>query len=178
MSIASRVFGGLGYPYGNSRQLPNVKQFFSGGSSSLRGFNSRLVGPGTYNEKYLTGDNTFIEMLGDIKLEGNVEFRSKLYSIIQGAVFVDAGNIWLYRDNPDFPGGKFSKRFANELAVDAGIGLRFDVKILLVRLDLGMPIRKPWLPEGNRWVLDQINFGDPHWRKDNLVLSIAIGYPF
>jgi len=177
-TIASRLLLGYGYSYGNSTQLPNIKQFFSGGSSSLRGFNSRLVGPGTYNEHYLTGGNTYIEMLGDMKLEASVELRGKLYSIIEGAIFADAGNIWLQRSNPSFPGGAFSKNFYKELAVDAGLGLRFDLTILLLRFDFGIPLRKPWLPEKERWVFNDIRFGDPVWRKENIIFSLAIGYPF
>lgn len=177
-TIAARFLAGYGYSYGNSRQLPNIKQFFSGGSASLRGFNSRLVGPGTFNERYLTGGNTFIELLGDVKLEASVELRAKLYSILHGAIFVDAGNIWLQRENDKFPGGKFSGSFYKEFAADAGLGLRFDLSILLVRFDFGIPIRKPWLPEGQRWVFNDMRFGDPQWRKENIIFSLGIGYPF
>lgn len=176
--LATRVFLGFGLPYGNSHQLPNIKQFFSGGSSSLRGFSSRLVGPGTFNEQYQQGSNTFVEMLGDMKLEANAELRMKIYQFIHGAVFADAGNIWLYRDNPDFPGGTFSPGFYKELAVDAGLGLRFDFSILILRLDLGIPLRKPWYPEGERWQFNNLRFGDAAWRGDNLFLNLAIGYPF
>lgn len=177
-SIASRLFLGMGLPYGNSVVLPNIKQFFAGGISSLRGFNSRMVGPGTYNERYLTGNSTYIEMLGDVKVELNAEYRKQIYDMFHGAVFVDAGNVWLKNENSAFPGGHFTKNFYKELAVSAGLGLRIDISILLIRLDLGMPIRKPWLPEGERWVFNQIDFGSPVWRKQNLVFGFAIGYPF
>jgi len=177
-TIASRILVGEGVPYGNSSQLPNIKQFFSGGSSSLRGFPTRLVGPGTFNENHLYGTNQYIETLGDMKLELNTELRTTVYKFFSTALFVDAGNIWLYNDNPKFPGGKFTKDFYKELAADMGIGLRFDVKILLIRLDVGIPIREPYLPENERWVFNKINFGDPTWRKNNLVFNIAIGYPF
>jgi len=178
-TIASRVLLGYGHSYGNSTQLPNIKQFFSGGSSSLRGFNSRLVGPGTFNAQVLQPDGKrFVEVLGDMKLEASVELRGKLYSIIEGAIFADAGNIWLQRKNPVFPGGEFTSDFYKELAVDAGLGLRFDLTILLVRFDFGIPLRKPWLPEGQRWVFNDIRFGNPEWRKENIIFSLAIGYPF
>jgi len=177
-TLASRILIGEGVPYGNSSQLPNIKQFFSGGSSSLRGFPTRLVGPGTFNENYLFGTNQYIETLGDMKLELNTELRTTVYKFFSTALFVDAGNIWLYNDNPRFPGGKFTKDFYKELAADMGIGLRFDVKILLIRLDVGIPIREPYLPENERWVFNKINFGDPTWRRNNLVFNIAIGYPF
>lgn len=177
MELASRLYFGFGYPYGNSYQLPNIKQFFSGGASSLRGFPSRLVGPGTFNEDHLSGQNTFIEMLGDIKAEFNTELRINLYKFIHTAVFVDAGNIWLFRDNPDFPGGTFNGNFYRELAVNWGLGLRFDFSILILRLDLGVAARKPWLPQGERWDFN-LRPGDPTWRKENLYLNLAIGYPF
>ncbi|MBA3829651.1 MAG: BamA/TamA family outer membrane protein [Taibaiella sp.] len=177
-TLASRLFTGVGHPYGNSFQLPNIKQYFSGGNSSLRGFPSRLVGPGTFNESNTSGTNHYIETLGDMKLEFSTEVRTNIYKFINGAIFYDAGNIWLYNDNPLFPGGKFTSNFYKELAVDIGAGLRFDFKILILRLDLGIPIREPWLPENNRWVINQINFGSSSWRKQNMILNIAIGYPF
>ena len=178
-TLASRAMIGVGIPYGNSVQLPNIKEFWAGGNSDLRGFPSRLVGPGTFNEYAdITRTTKYIETLGDIKAEVNVEIRQDLYKFLKGAVFFDAGNIWLYNNNPAFPGGQFSKDFYKEFAANVGIGLRFDFKILILRLDLGMPVHKPWLPENDRWVFDQINFGSSGWRKDNLVFNIGIGYPF
>lgn len=176
--IAARVFGGWGYSYGNSYNLPNVKQFYSGGSNSLRGFSSRLVGPGSFHPLAATGKQSFVEMLGDIKMEANLEWRMKLYSFVKGALFVDAGNVWLQRPNEDFPGGEFSKNFLKEVAVSAGAGVRLDFSILILRLDLGFPIRKPWLPENDRWTFNHINFRDAQWRRDNILFNIAIGYPF
>lgn len=175
---ANRVLVGIGLPYGNSSQLPNIKQFFSGGNSSLRGFRSRMVGPGTFNEKYLKGTTNYIQTLGDLKLELNSEMRLNVYKFFKVGLFADAGNIWLYNDNPVFPGGKFSGSFMRELAVDMGVGLRFDFKILLLRFDMAIPVRKPWLPEGDRWVFRQIDFSTPEWRSDNLIFNLAIGYPF
>ncbi|MGC4058978.1 MAG: BamA/TamA family outer membrane protein [Chitinophagaceae bacterium] len=175
---ANRILIGAGIPYGNSSQLPNIKQFFSGGNSSLRGFRSRLMGPGTFNEKYLKGTTNYIQTLGDLKLELNTEMRVNVYRFFKLGFFADAGNIWLYNDNPAFPGGKFSPSFMREFAVDVGLGLRFDFKILLLRFDAAIPVRKPWLPEGDRWVFRQIDFGSPEWRSDNLIFNLAIGYPF
>ena len=177
-SIATRIMAGIGIPYGNSGQMPNVKQFWAGGNSDLRGFPSRLAGPGTFNEKYLYKTTNYIEALGDIKLEGNAEVRQNLYKFVKGAIFADVGNIWLYRDNEKFPGGKFTSNYYKELAADVGAGLRFDFSILVLRLDMGMPVRKPWLPEDNRWVFDKIAFSNKEWRRENLILNIAIGYPF
>ncbi len=177
-SWATRILIGLGIPYGNSSQLPNVKQFWAGGNSDLRGFPSRLVGPGKFNNFTEAGNKSYIETLGDMKLELNTEYRFNIYKFLNGAYFIDAGNVWLYRDNSEFPGGKFTSQFYQQLAVDMGIGLRFDFKILIFRLDLGMPVRKPWLPDGQEWVFNQIALGDPSWRKNNLVFNIGIGYPF
>ena len=169
---------GVGIPYGNSSQLPNIKQFWAGGNSDLRGFPSRLVGPGTYNEYSIIHTSQYIETLGDLKMEMNVELRQKIYKFLGLGLFAEAGNIWLYNDNPAFPGGAFSSNFYKELAADVGFGLRFDFKILLLRLDLGMPVRDPWLTENNGWVFNNINFNDRTWRRNNLVFNIAIGYPF
>lgn len=175
--LASRIIVGAGFAYGNSTEMPFIKQFFIGGTNSIRAFRARSIGPGTYNPK----DNTsaFLpDESGDVKLEFNTEYRAKIVSIVKGAVFLDAGNIWLLDDNPDKPGGKFSKKFLNEIAVGAGVGLRFDLSFLVLRTDLAFPIRKPYLPEGQRWVLDEVNFGSGPWRKENLVFNLAIGYPF
>ncbi|RZJ52931.1 MAG: hypothetical protein EOO45_31545, partial [Flavobacterium sp.] len=175
--LASRVIAGIGVPYGNSTQLPFMRQFFVGGTNSIRAFRARALGPGTYKPD--VDENAFLpDQSGDIKLELNTEYRAKLYSVIHGALFVDAGNIWLMNENEDKPGGKFSKDFLNELAVGAGAGLRFDLSFLVLRLDLAFPLRKPWLPDGDRWVLDQIEFGGKNWRKENLIFNLAIGYPF
>ncbi|MCC6289311.1 MAG: BamA/TamA family outer membrane protein [Chitinophagaceae bacterium] len=173
---ANRVIVGFGYPYGNSTELPFIKQFFSGGNNSIRAFRSRSVGPGTYKD---TINTRFLpDQSGDIKLEFNTELRAKLFSIVHGAIFVDAGNVWLYNDNPDKTGAKFSNTFMKELAVGTGVGLRFDISFLVLRLDVAFPLRKPWLAEADRWVLDEIAFGNRTWRRENLVFNIGIGYPF
>jgi outer membrane protein assembly factor BamA len=176
--LASRVIVGAGYAYGNSREMPFIKQFFIGGTNSLRAFRARSIGPGSFDGAS-TNTNTFLpDQSGDIKLEFNTEYRAKIYGLVKGALFIDAGNIWLLNENPDKPGAKFSKKFLNEIAVGAGAGLRFDFSFLILRTDLAFPIRKPYLPNGDRWVLDQINFGSGAWRKENLIFNLAIGYPF
>lgn len=174
-SWANRLIIGGSIPHGNSRELPYIKQFFSGGSNSIRAFRNRSIGPGTFNG---SATNAIPDQTGDIKLELNTELRKKLFSIVEGAAFVDAGNIWLYRDNAFKPGAKFSKDFLKEIAVGAGLGLRFDVTILIIRLDVAFPLRKPWLPEGERWVIDKISLGDSQWRRENLVWNLGIGYSF
>ena len=176
--LANRLLLGFGYPYGNSQQLPYIKQYFIGGNNSIRAFRSRSLGPGTYRPPNADSLSFFPDESGDIKLEMNTELRYAFNNIVRGAIFVDAGNVWLYRPDTSMPGGVFNKDFMSQLAVGTGIGLRLNFSILLLRLDLGMPLREPWLPRGQRWVISQIDFGNRQWRRKNLVLNIAIGYPF
>ncbi|HSB92855.1 MAG TPA: BamA/TamA family outer membrane protein, partial [Flavitalea sp.] len=176
--LANRIIIGAGFPYGNSAELPYIKQFFIGGNNSLRAFRSRSVGPGTYLPDEYGTDGFVAEQSGDIKLEMNSELRFKVVGPVYGALFVDAGNIWLYNENPLKPGSKFSNKFLSELAVGTGLGVRVDINILVLRLDVGIPVRKPFLPEDKRWVVDDIKFHSSDWRKENLIFNLAIGYPF
>lgn len=177
-SLNARLLGGVGYAYGNTQAMPYIKAFFAGGTSDIRAFRSRLLGPGTYYAGNTRGDTIVVDQPGDIKLEANAEYRAKLFSIVRGALFVDAGNVWLRKDDPLRPGAKFSGKALSQIAVGVGAGLRFDVSILVLRLDLSFPIRVPYGVEGPRWVFDEIKFGDKEWRRDNLVFNLAIGYPF
>ena len=177
--IATRLIAGAGIPYGNSTAMPYVKQFFSGGSNSIRAFLPRSVGPGTYRVPDSLFNKTFLDKSGDIKLEGSIEYRFTIISALKGAVFLDAGNVWLMYKNEGLPGGEFElTQFYKQLAVGTGFGLRLDLSFFILRFDLGMPLRKPYLPDDQRWVIHQIDFGSGSWRSQNLVLNIAIGYPF
>ncbi|HUH25485.1 MAG TPA: BamA/TamA family outer membrane protein [Flavobacterium sp.] len=177
--IAARFIGGLAYPYGNSEQMPFSKQFFVGGSNSIRAFRARTLGPGSYDPREDREHSTFFhDQAGDIKLEANVEYRTHLAGVVNGAVFVDAGNVWLLHEDKDKPGGQFSKDFISEIAIGAGLGLRFDFSILILRTDFSIPIRIPYYEKGNRWSFNEIDLSDKRWRKDNLMLNISIGYPF
>ena len=175
--LVGRLFAGYGKPYLNSLVLPYSKQFFSGGPNSLRAFQINSVGPGTY---YQNRDSLgYFQLGGDIQLEMNAEYRFGVYRFLKGAIFVDAGNVWLQKSNPEYPDNYFKlSRFMNELAVGAGVGFRIDVSFFILRFDLATPLRKPWLTNENEWVTNKINFTNSAWRKDNLVLNIAIGYPF
>ena len=175
--MAMRLFAGVAKPFGNSSILPYTKQFFSGGPNSLRAFQINSVGPGT---NYQNSDNRgFLQLGGDIKLEVNGEYRFNIYRFFKGALFVDAGNVWLQKSNPANTGSPFLfSTFMNEIAVGTGVGLRIDVSFFILRFDLAMPLRKPWLEENHRWVTNQINFANSSWRSENLILNIAIGYPF
>jgi outer membrane protein assembly factor BamA len=173
---ANRVIVGIGVPWGNSLQLPYIKQFFVGGTNSIRAFRSRSIGPGSYVDTTIT---TFLpDQSGDIKIELNTEWRKKLFGIVHGALFVDAGNIWLFKEDSLKPGAKFTKRFLDDFAVGAGAGLRFDISFLVIRLDVAFPLRKPWLEDKEKWVIDRINLLSPSWRKQNVVYNLGIGYPF
>ncbi|MFA6457559.1 MAG: BamA/TamA family outer membrane protein, partial [Bacteroidota bacterium] len=178
-SLAGRIIAGLGVAYGNSATLPYVKQFYIGGSNSVRAFPARGLGPGTYIVPDSLSATSFIDQAGDLKLEGNIEYRFPIISFLKGALFVDAGNIWLLHNDPNRSGGVFSgKTFMEQLAVGTGFGFRFDLSFLILRFDLAFPLRIPSLPEYHRWVINAIDVVDPTWRKDNLALNIAIGYPF
>lgn len=176
-SLATRAIAGVAYPYGNSEYIPFSRQFFSGGSNSVRAFRARTLGPGSFDPRTIE-PGYYFDQSGDIKLELNAEYRANLYKFLNVAVFADAGNVWLVNEDTDRPGAKFSKEFLSEIAVGAGVGLRLDFSILILRLDLAMPLRVPYYERGDRWTFDKINFGDSNWRKDNLILNIAIGYPF
>jgi outer membrane protein assembly factor BamA len=177
--LATRLFAGFGIPYGNSFIMPYTKQFFSGGNNSIRAFQARSLGPGTYHSPDAENAAFLVDEAGDIKLEGNIEYRFGIIGIFKGAVFTDAGNIWLYNGDPDRPGGRFHlNTFPDELGVGSGVGLRIDASIFVLRFDLAFPLRKPWLDEGHRWVIDKIQPLNHDWIGNNLVLNIAIGYPF
>lgn len=174
--IASRIFGGVGLPYGNSLSLPYVKQFFSGGPNSVRAFRIRSLGPGTFRpEEFNIG--SFFDQAGDIRVEGNLEYRFPIVSLLKGALFADAGNIWLAKDNEAIPGGKFTSDWFKELGVGVGLGVRVDIQFFVIRLDLATPIRQPHLPESERWG-NSFSFNDKTWRRENLIFNFAIGYPF
>ena len=176
-SIATRFIGGIALPYGNSITVPFSRQFFIGGGNSIRAFRARTLGPGSYDPRTQTS-SFFYDQSGDVKLEVNAEYRANIYKFLNAAVFADAGNIWLVNEDLERPGAKFSKDFVKEIAVGAGVGLRMDFNVLVLRLDLAIPLRVPYYEEGERWRFNEINFGNKDWRSDNLVLNIAIGYPF
>lgn len=177
--LVSRVYAGIGVPGNNSLSLPYVKQFFAGGPNSIRAFRIRSLGPGTYRSQTLDVAS-FFDQAGDIKLEANMEYRFPIISVVKGALFADAGNIWLINGNPTLGipgGGSFSSRWAQELAVGAGFGFRVDIGFFVIRLDASTPLRKPFLPENDRWTTS-FKYGSGSWRKENLVWNFAINYPF
>lgn len=174
---ANRLQLGIGIPYNNSRALPFAKLYTIGGSSSIRGFNARTLGPGTV--RTTAADQSVYQLIGgDFRLLFNTEWRIPFGKYLSGAVFVDAGNTWT-KDTILFgPKGQLTKNFINEIAVAGGAGLRFDITIILIRFDLGIPLRKPFLPEGERWVIREMNLGNKAWRRENLIFNLGIGLPF
>ncbi len=180
--LAARIVVGSGYAYGNSVTMPYIRQFSVGGSNSIRAFPARSIGPGTYD--FLSDRNVdhqilFLDQRGDLKLEGSIEYRFDIIKALKGAVFFDAGNIWLWREDTLRPGSRFDRhRFLDELAAGAGAGLRLDFSFFVLRFDLAFPVRKPFYPPSQRWVFNEIDPGSRTWRRQNLVFNIAIGYPF
>ena len=178
---ANRLFIGLGIPYGNYKetQLPFTKQYFVGGSNSIRAFRPRAIGPGLFTRDTIRNLPLFQDGGGDIRLEANTEIRAKFNKYIEGALFVDAGNVWTYNNVATFgPGAQFTNDFYQQIAVGAGAGIRIDLSYFLIRFDLATPLRKPYKTDGNEWVIDKMAFGSSTWRKQNLVFNIAVGYPF
>lgn len=174
-TLAARLNGGVALGYGNSSTVPYTQQFFIGGSGSLRAFRVRTLGPGSYH----TAESVYrANESGEIKSEGNIELRYDITSMFKLAGFVDAGNIWLRKDATDKLGSGINNGFLKTMAVGTGIGLRIDASIMIIRLDMGIPIRKPWYPDGNRWVFNEMNLSNKSWRRDNIIANIAIGYPF
>ena len=162
--LIARLFGGLGYSYGNSESLPFVKQYFAGGPYSVRAFRIRGLGPGSYQPSDESSYNAYFDRAGDIRLEANLEYRFPLFNYVNGAIFTDAGNVWLLRENDALPGGKFSSSFTNELGIGSGIGVRVDIQGFVIRFDLASPLKRP---------AKSFEF-----EYDSPVLNFAIGYPF
>ncbi|WP_188459614.1 translocation and assembly module lipoprotein TamL [Psychroflexus planctonicus] len=160
--LVGRLFAGVGLPYGNSTSLPFVKQYFAGGPYSVRGFRIRSLGPGVYEPE--SGTTSFFDQAGDIRLEANLEYRFPIISFLHGALFTDAGNVWLMDENPSLPGGKFSSNFVDEFGVSSGLGLRIDVSGFVIRFDLASPLKRP----AKSW----------NFEYDQPVFNFAIGYPF
>ncbi len=167
-----RLFVGTGFPYGNSNALPFVKQYFSGGANSIRAWNVRALGPGGYTPRQ--DFRGYPNLTGDIKLEANWEYRFKMFWILEGAYFLDAGNIWSLNPRDDRLGAQFDPNdFLSEVAIGTGLGLRFDLSFSVLRLDVGLKLKDPSYPPGKRWLP-----GNRRINKETLSWNIAIGYPF
>ncbi len=160
--LVGRLFAGMGLPYGKSEALPFVKQYFAGGPYSVRAFRIRSLGPGSYVPE--SGSQSFFDQAGDIRLEANLEYRFPIISYLKGAVFYDAGNVWLLNENEALPGGKLTSSFMDELGMGTGVGLRVDVQGFVIRFDFAAPLKRP----ARSFRLE----------PGNTLLNFAIGYPF
>lgn len=170
-SMAYRLFLGAGVPYGNSQAMPFEKQYYGGGANGIRAWQVRTLGPGSY----LSSESGFLNQTGDIKIEANAEYRFKLFWVLEGALFLDAGNIWSVNYDVARPGSQFKiNQFYDDIAVGSGLGLRFDFNFVLLRTDLGVKLRDPAIIDGSKWIAAQRSYSF----KDDFTFVIAIGYPF
>jgi outer membrane protein assembly factor BamA len=171
ISFVTRAYIGAGIPYLNSTALPFEKQFFSGGANSIRAWQVKNLGPGSYND---TLQSNYPNQTGDIKIEANMEYRFKLFWKLESAVFLDIGNIWSLSAQDEREGARFKfNTFYKQLAVGTGIGARLDFNFFVFRLDLGIPLRNPYPRQGSNWLP-----GNAGIRGKDLTVNVAIGYPF
>jgi len=160
---------GLAMPYGNAEVIPFEKRFYSGGANSVRGWGESMLGPGEY--KRITSLPRDFNQVGDIKLDMNLEYRTKMFWLLEGALFLDGGNIWTIKDYSTQSLGVFKfDTFMNQIAIAYGVGLRFDFSFFIARVDLGMKLYNPVLTRTQKWRIS------PGW--DDMALHFAIGYPF
>lgn len=168
--LVSRVLIGAEHAYGNSREVPYTEQFYIGGANSIRAFTVRSLGPGSYRAPR-DQVNGYFDQTGTFKFEINTEYRFPIVSVLHGAVFLDAGNVWLLRNDPSRPGGQLKgSTFLRDLALGTGVGLRVDLGMIVVRGDLGYGLHAPY------------DMGTPHYFniafKNAFAFHLAIGYPF
>ena len=169
-SIAFHVGAGIAIPYGNSDVLPFEKRFYSGGANSVRGWGVRTLGPGSYNSN--NNLSNFIFQCGDIRFDINLEYRAKLFWVVELGLFLDAGNIWTIKDYESQPGGVFKfNKFYEQIAAAYGAGIRLDFKYFLVRVDMGMKAHNPAMGQ-EKWPLTHPNF------KRDSEFHFSVGYPF
>lgn len=171
-NLLFHVETGVAYPYGNSRMLPFEKRYYGGGANSVRGWAVRGLGPGSYVSRNGTID--YINQSGDIKLDLSLEYRMHLFWKLDGALFVDAGNIWTMYDYSDQPGGVFLwNEFYKQIAVSYGMGIRFDLNFLVLRLDAAMKAVNPMYADGPL----RYPVVHPQFKRD-FAWHFAVGYPF
>lgn len=170
-SIVYRGFIGVGVPYGNSKALPFEKQYFGGGANGIRAWQVRTLGPGSY----LPGASSFLNQTADIMIEANAEYRFKLFWKLEGALFLDAGNIWTYNYDPSRLGSQFTfDKFYKDIAIGTGTGFRFDFNFVIARVDMGMKLRDPSISNGSKWII----MNRPYTFADDFAIVLGIGYPF
>jgi outer membrane translocation and assembly module TamA len=169
--LVTRAAVGAAHAYGNSSQVPYAEQFYVGGANSVRAFTVRSIGPGSYRAPGITA-NDYFDQTGTFKFEFNSEYRFPILGPLHGALFLDAGNVWLLKSDAQRPGGELkASTFLKDLALGTGCGLRFDIGMLVLRGDLGIGIHAPY-ETGKRGYYNMTSF------KDSLAFHLAIGYPF
>lgn len=168
--LVGRVFVGAAHAYGNSSEIPYTEQFYVGGANSLRAFAVRSIGPGSYHSEK-ENSSGYYDQTGTFRFEANLEYRFPIVGIFKGAVFLDAGNIWLLKDDELRPGAKLTSDFLKDLALGTGFGLRLDMGMIVVRGDLGIGLHLPY-ETGKTGYYNMPSF------KKSLAFNLAIGYPF
>jgi outer membrane protein assembly factor BamA len=169
-NVAFHIGGGVAYPFGNTKEIPFDRRYYAGGANSNRGWNVRSLGPGSM---MVTDSTSFINQVGDIRVDANLEYRTKLFWKVELAAYIDAGNIWTIRKYDYQPKGEFDiKRFYKEIAISYGLGLRLNFDYFLVRFDTGMKAYNPQKVENKRWGITSPNF------REDFAWHFAVGYPF
>lgn len=174
--LATRLMGGVIWAYGNKTIAPYSEQFYVGGANSIRAFTVRSIGPGRFHPANNSG-YSYVDETGDIKLEANLEYRFRIFSNfmggnLNGAAFLDAGNVWLMRKDEARPGAEFNLRhFFDSIALGTGVGIRYDLSFLILRLDFGFALHVPYDTEKSGY------YNIPKF-KDGMGIHFAIGYPF
>ena len=170
--LVGRIMAGAIYSYGNARTAPYNEQFYVGGANSVRAFTIRSIGPGRYYQSSDENKYAYIDRTGDLKFEANLEYRFPIMGDLHGATFLDCGNIWLLREDPDRPGGRLKAgHFFKDLALGTGFGFRYDMDFLVIRFDVGIGLHLPY-ETGKSGYYNLPRF------KDGMGYHFAIGYPF
>ncbi len=168
--LATRLYAGILWSYGNSSVAPYSELFYVGGANDIRAFAARSIGPGGYYD--YSGRGTYLDQAGDFKLEANVEYRFPMVSNLYGALFLDAGNVWLLRQQDSHLNGELgAQSMWKQIALGTGFGLRYDLEFLIIRLDLGIGIHAPYDTGKSSY------YNLPRF-KDGLGIHFAVGYPF
>ena len=165
--LVYRFAFGVGKPLHNLRFLPLEKSFFGGGPNGIRAWETRTLGPGAHR-----AESKYADKIGDIKIEGNFEYRFNVIKMLKSALFIDAGNIWLRKPYEKYPEGEFTgSKFIGQIAIGAGMGLRLDFNFFILRLDVAFKVKDPALPAGDRWTFGKQPLKYP-------AFNFGIGYPF
>ncbi|MCF0235119.1 MAG: BamA/TamA family outer membrane protein [Bacteroidaceae bacterium] len=168
IKLATRAFVGAVYSYGNSEVAPYGEQFYIGGANSVRAFSARTAGPGGFYAR--KSEYSYIDQIGDFKMEANAELRAQLFGSLHGAVFLDAGNVWLIKGDPYRPNSELTLSNLQRIALGTGVGLRYDLQYLVLRFDVGVGLHAPY-------DTGRSSFFNQAW-KDRFAFHFAIGYPF